>query len=64
MLHQFDDALLHAMFGTEQSRVRTEFRFLPPEACKLVGPNTHTGGSCPGNPSSLALLNEFHGHVA
>ncbi len=27
-----DDALLHAMSGTELSRVRTELRLLPPEA--------------------------------
>jgi hypothetical protein len=32
MLHQVDDALLHAMSGTELSRVRTELRLLPPEA--------------------------------
>jgi hypothetical protein len=31
MLHQVDDALLHAMSGTELSRVRTELRLLPPE---------------------------------
>jgi hypothetical protein len=28
MLHQVDDALLHAMSGTELSRVRTELRLL------------------------------------
>src|SRR5580704_5990316 len=32
MLHQVDDALPHAMSGTELSRVRTELRLLPPEA--------------------------------
>jgi hypothetical protein len=31
MLHQVDDALLHAMSGTELSRVRTEPRLLLPE---------------------------------
>jgi hypothetical protein len=31
MPHQVDDALLHAMSGTELSRVRTELRLLPPE---------------------------------
>jgi len=31
MLHQVDDALLHAMSGTELSRVRTELRLLPRE---------------------------------
>jgi hypothetical protein len=29
MPFQVDDALLHAMSGTELSRVRTELRFLP-----------------------------------
>jgi len=32
MPYQVDDALLHAMSGTELSRVRTEPRLLPPEA--------------------------------
>jgi hypothetical protein len=32
MPYQVDDALLHAMSGTELSRVRTELRLLPPEA--------------------------------
>jgi hypothetical protein len=32
MLHQVDNALPHAMSGTELSRVRTELRLLPPEA--------------------------------
>jgi hypothetical protein len=31
MPYQVDDALLHAMSGTELSRVRTELRLLPPE---------------------------------
>jgi hypothetical protein len=31
MLHQVDDALLHAMSGIELSRVRTELRLLPHE---------------------------------
>jgi hypothetical protein len=31
MPHQVDDALRHAMSGTELSRVRTELRLLPPE---------------------------------
>jgi hypothetical protein len=31
MPHQVDDALLHAMSGTDLSRVRTELRLLPPE---------------------------------
>jgi hypothetical protein len=31
MPYQVDDALLHAMPGTELSRVRTELRLLPPE---------------------------------
>jgi len=35
MPYQVDDALLHAMSGTELSRVRTELRLLPPE------PNNH-----------------------
>lgn len=32
MLHQVDDASLHAMSGIELSRVRTELRLLPHEA--------------------------------
>jgi hypothetical protein len=32
MPHQVDDALPHAMPGTELSRVRTELRLLPPAA--------------------------------
>jgi hypothetical protein len=32
MPYQVDDAILHAMSGTELSRVRTELRLLPPEA--------------------------------
>jgi hypothetical protein len=31
MPYQVDDALRHAMSGTELSRVRTELRLLPPE---------------------------------
>jgi hypothetical protein len=31
MPYQVDDALPHAMSGTELSRVRTELRLLPPE---------------------------------
>ncbi len=31
MLHQVEDALLHAMSGTELSRVRPELQLLPPE---------------------------------
>src|SRR5712664_519218 len=31
MPHQVDDAIVHAMSGTELSRVRTELRLLPPE---------------------------------
>jgi hypothetical protein len=31
MPYQVDDALLHAMSGTELSRVPTELRLLPPE---------------------------------
>ena len=31
MPHQVDGALLHAMSGTELSRVRTELRLPPPE---------------------------------
>jgi hypothetical protein len=31
MFHQVDDALPHAMSGTELSRVRTEFRLRLPE---------------------------------
>jgi hypothetical protein len=34
MLLQVHDALLHAMSGTELSRVRTELRLLPPEPIK------------------------------
>jgi hypothetical protein len=30
MPHQVDGVLLHAMSGTELSRVRTEFRLCPP----------------------------------
>jgi hypothetical protein len=36
MPHQVDDALLHAMSGTELSRVRTELRLLPREPIKQV----------------------------
>jgi hypothetical protein len=32
MPYQVDDALLHAMSGTELSCLRTELRLLPPEA--------------------------------
>ena len=32
MPYQVPDAVLHAMSGTELSRVRTELRLLPPEA--------------------------------
>ena len=31
MPHQVDDAIVHAMSGTELSRVRTELRLLLPE---------------------------------
>ena len=34
MPYQVDDDVLHAMSGTEQSRVRTELRLLPPEPVK------------------------------
>jgi len=34
MPYQVDDDMLHAMSGTELSRVRTELRLLPPEPIK------------------------------
>jgi len=34
MPYQVDDDVLHAMSGTELSRVRTELRLLPPEPIK------------------------------
>jgi hypothetical protein len=34
MPYQVQDAILHAMSGTELSRVRTELRLFPPEPTK------------------------------
>jgi hypothetical protein len=46
MLHQVDDALPHAMSGTELSRVRTELRLLPPEAYQQKSDRVERGRHC------------------
>ncbi len=46
MLHQVDDALSHAMSGTELSRVRTELRLLPPEAYQQKSDRVERGRHC------------------
>jgi hypothetical protein len=46
MLHQVDDALPHAMSGTELPRVRTELRLLPPEAYQQKSDRVERGRHC------------------
>ncbi len=46
MPYQVDDALVHAMSGTELSRVRTEFRLLPPEAYQQKSDRVERGRHC------------------
>ena len=46
MPYQVDDALLHAMSGTELSRVRTELRLLPPEAYQPKSDHVERGRHC------------------
>jgi hypothetical protein len=46
MLFQVDDALPHAMSGTELSRVRTELRLLPPEAYQQKPDRVERGRHC------------------
>jgi hypothetical protein len=46
MLHQVDDALPHAMSGTELSRVRTELRLLPPKAYQQKSDRVERGRHC------------------
>jgi hypothetical protein len=46
MPYQVDDALLHAMSGTELSRVRTELRLLPPEAYQQKSDRVEKGRHC------------------
>jgi hypothetical protein len=52
MPHQVDDAVLHAMPGTELSRVRTEPRLLPPSLSIKVC-------SCREEPTLLCNQVEF-----
>jgi len=46
MPYQVDDALPHAMSGTELSRVRTELRLLPPEAYQQKSDRVERGRHC------------------
>ena len=46
MPYQVPDALLHAMSGTELSRVRTELRLLPPEAYQQKSDRVERGRHC------------------
>jgi hypothetical protein len=46
MPYQVPDALLHAMSGTELSRVRTELRLLPREPIKQVCSRRGEGRHC------------------
>ncbi len=65
MPHQVDGALLHAMSGTELSRVRTELRLLPPEpnnqrllasrGADIVMQSSEFCCHLPKNPSRAAL---------
>jgi hypothetical protein len=46
MPYQVPDAVLHAMSGTELSRVRTELRLLPPEAYQQKSDRVERGRHC------------------
>jgi hypothetical protein len=46
MLYQVDDALPHALSGTEPSRVRTELPLLPPEGHHQESDRVERGRLC------------------
>ena len=69
MLHQVDDALPHAMSGTELSRVQTELRLLPPEAYQQKSDRVERGRHCYAikrrarDSTSQVLLSGFVKHL-
>ena len=55
MPYQVDDAVQHAMSGTELSPVRTELRLLPPEAYQQKSDRVERGRHCYG-AATLAVI--------